>query len=71
MDFSLSEDQIAIREAVGRICASFDDDYWRECDRSGRFPDAFRAALIEGGWLGIAMPEKFFQYYGNYASAVG
>ncbi len=59
MDFSLSEDQIAIREAVGRICASFDDDYWLERDRSGTFPDAFRAALIEGGWLGIAMPEEF------------
>jgi acyl-CoA dehydrogenase len=59
MDFSLSEDQIAIREAVGRICASFDDEYWRECDRSGSFPVAFRAALIEGGWLGIAMPEEF------------
>ena len=59
MDFSLNEEQIAIREAVGRICASFDDDYWRERDRSGSFPDAFRAALIEGGWLGIAMPEEF------------
>ena len=59
MNFSLSEDQIAIREAVGRVCASFDDDYWRECDRSGDFPEAFRAALVEGGWLGIAMPEEF------------
>ena len=59
MDFSLSDEQMAIREAVGRICASFDDDYWLERDRSGSFPDAFRAALIEGGWLGIAMPEEF------------
>jgi len=59
MDFSLSEDQIAIREAVGRVCASFDDDYWHDCDRSGSFPEAFRASLIEGGWLGIAMPEEY------------
>jgi acyl-CoA dehydrogenase len=59
MDFSLSDEQMAIREAVGRICASFDDDYWLERDRSGSFPDAFLAALIEGGWLGIAMPEEF------------
>ena len=49
MDFSLSQDQIAIREAVGRICASFDDDYWRECDQCARFPEAFREALIGGG----------------------
>ena len=59
MDFSLSDEQLAIREAVGRICAAFDDDYWLERDRSGSFPDAFRTALIEGGWLGIAMPEEF------------
>ena len=59
MDFSLSQEQIAIGEAVGRICASFDDDYWRECDASARFPEAFRDALVEGGWLGIAMPEAF------------
>ena len=59
MDFSLSEEQVAIREAVERMCASFDDDYWLERDRTGTFPEAFRAALIEGGWLGIAMPEEF------------
>ena len=45
MNFALSEEQIAIREAVERICDSFDDDYWRECDRTGSFPEAFRAAL--------------------------
>jgi len=59
MDFSLSEEQLAIREAVGRICAAFDDDYWRERDRSGSFPEAFRDALVEGGWLGIAMPQEY------------
>jgi len=59
MDFSLSEEQLAIRETVGRICDAFDDDYWLERDRTGTFPDAFRAALIDGGWLGIAMPEEF------------
>jgi len=59
MDFALSEDQQAMREAVERVCASFDADYWQECDRHGRFPDAFRSALVEGGWLGIAMPEEY------------
>jgi acyl-CoA dehydrogenase len=59
MDFSLSDEQLAIREAVGRICDSFDEDYWLERDRTGTFPDEFKAALIDGGWLGIAMPEEF------------
>jgi acyl-CoA dehydrogenase len=40
MDFSLSDEQLAIREAVGRICDSFDEDYWLERDRTGTFPDA-------------------------------
>ena len=59
MDFALSEDQLAIRESVERICSAFDDDYWRERDRTGSFPEAFRDALVEGGWLGIAMPEEY------------
>ena len=33
MDFSLSEEQQAIREAIARICAQFSDDYWLEKDR--------------------------------------
>ena len=59
MDFSLSEDQLAIQEAVSRLCAGFEDDYWRERDRTGTFPNEFRRAIAEGGWLGIAMPEEY------------
>ena len=35
MEFILSEEQRAIREAVARICAPFDDSYWLERDRDG------------------------------------
>ncbi|MDX1433054.1 MAG: acyl-CoA dehydrogenase family protein [Gammaproteobacteria bacterium] len=59
MDFALSDEQLAIRESVERICARFGDDYWRERDRTGTFPTAFRDALAEGGWLGVAMPEAY------------
>jgi acyl-CoA dehydrogenase len=55
--FWLTEEQEAIREAVGRICARFDDQYWRDTDETGDFPEAFVNAVAEGGWLGIAMPE--------------
>ena len=55
--FWLSEDQEAIREAVARICAAYGDDYWRRCDDSGDFPEAFVADMAAGGWLGAAMPE--------------
>ena len=59
MDFSFSEDQKAIIEAVARTCAAFGDDYWLKHDREGGFPHEFHAAMAAGGWLGIAMPEAY------------
>jgi acyl-CoA dehydrogenase len=53
-----SDDQEAIREGVQQICADFGDDFWRETDESGRFPEPFVAAMAAGGWLGVAMPEE-------------
>lgn len=59
MDFELNEQQASIRDAIGRICADFDDSYWMSCDREGRFPEEFVARITAGGWLGIAMPEAY------------
>jgi len=59
MDFALSEQQQSIRDAVARICARFDDAYWLTHDREGGFPHDFHAAIAEGGWLGICMPERY------------
>jgi acyl-CoA dehydrogenase len=58
MNFSLTEDQLAIRAAVEKICADFGDDYWLKKDREGGFPHDFHAALAGAGWLGIAMPTE-------------
>ena len=57
MDFSFSPEQIAIRDAITKICDGFGPDYWLKLDREGGFPHDFHAALAAGGWLGIAMPE--------------
>ncbi len=57
MDFTLTPEQAAIRAEVARLCARFDDGYWLERDRTAEFPHDFHAAMAEGGWLGIAMPE--------------
>ncbi len=59
MDFSLTEDQIAIKSAIEEICLPFDDDYWLRKDNSGGFPDDFYTAIARAGWLGIAMPEAY------------
>jgi acyl-CoA dehydrogenase len=58
LDFTLSEDQQNIREAVLRQCSQFGDEYWLERDADGEFPAAFYNAMSEAGWLGIAMPES-------------
>jgi acyl-CoA dehydrogenase len=59
MDFEFSEQQLAIQDAVSRICRNFGEDYWLERDTDGNFPEEFVRAITEGGWLGIAMPEEF------------
>jgi len=59
IDFAVSPDQEALRDAIAKICARFDDDYWLNRDREGGFPHDFHQALAEGGWLGIAMPEAY------------
>jgi acyl-CoA dehydrogenase len=56
--FWYDESQEAIRDGVARTLAPFGDDYWRETDETGNFPEAFVAAMAEGGWLGVAMPES-------------
>jgi acyl-CoA dehydrogenase len=59
MDFTLSDDQEAVRQAVREICARFPDAYWREADADNAYPDEFVRALTDGGWLSILIPEEY------------
>jgi len=59
MNFELSDEQAAIKEAIKRICNRFNDNYWKEKDLTGQFPFEFHEAISNDGWLGIAMPEEF------------
>jgi len=59
MDFALSDSQEAIRDAVQKTCAPFDDAYWLKKDREGGFPHDFHKAMADAGWLGICIPERF------------
>src|ERR1700692_404281 len=58
MTFTLTPEQLEIREAVARLCQRFGDDYWLKKDTEGAFPHEFHRAMAEGGWLGVAMPEE-------------
>jgi acyl-CoA dehydrogenase len=57
VDFSLTEDQQQIRDAVLEHCSRFPDEYWLERDHEGVFPADFHKSMADAGWLGIAMPE--------------
>jgi acyl-CoA dehydrogenase len=59
MDFTEDEDHVAIAEAIRGLCARFDDDYWARCDAEHLFPWDFYAKMAAGGWVGIAIPERY------------
>jgi acyl-CoA dehydrogenase len=59
MDFSLTPDQLAIKDAIAKLCEKFNAQYWLERDREGGFPEDFYQAVAQAGWLGIAMPPQY------------
>src|SRR5687768_5852132 len=59
MNFKLTDDQLAVKAAIEKLCAPFDDDFWLARDRDGRFPHEFHQAMAKDGWLGICMPEEY------------
>ena len=59
MDFETNDEHQLIRDAIQRICAEFPDEYWSKCDSEHTFPWDFYRAMAEGGWIGIAIPEKY------------
>lgn len=59
MTDGFTEDHVDLREGVQRVCSKFPESYWRDCDERHEFPWDFYAALAEGGWIGIAVPEEY------------
>jgi acyl-CoA dehydrogenase len=59
LNFALTPEQNALREAISRVCEGFPDDYWLARDHDGHFPVELHQALARDGWLGICMPEQY------------
>jgi acyl-CoA dehydrogenase len=59
VDFAPDDDHQLIREGVRKLCSAFPDSYWDRCDADHRFPVEFYAAMAEGGWIGVAIPERY------------
>jgi acyl-CoA dehydrogenase len=54
---SFTETQLEVKAAIEQICAAFPDEYWAARDESGEYPHELHAALAQGGWIGIALPQ--------------
>ncbi|GAM89877.1 hypothetical protein ANO11243_079170 [Dothideomycetidae sp. 11243] len=52
-----SDEQLAVRDSIFKICSNFSDDYWMEHDQQEIYPHELHAALAKDGWIGIALPE--------------
>ncbi len=48
-----------IRQSIRKLCERFPETYWQKLDKDRRYPEEFVAALTEGGWLAILVPEKY------------
>jgi len=59
MDFSYTQTQNEIREAVQKLCARFGADYWRAADEKGAYPEEFVQAMTQDGWLAALIPEEY------------
>ncbi|PAU85316.1 acyl-CoA dehydrogenase [Halorubrum salipaludis] len=55
----LSERQALVRRSIRDLCSEFDDEYWRERDRTATYPQAFVDQLAADGWLGMLIPEEY------------
>ena len=56
---ALGEDFPELRAAVGRICAGYPGEYWRELERESAYPTAFIEELTRGGYLAALIPEDY------------
>lgn len=59
MDFQITDEQQLIRDAVGKVCEDFPDEYWSERDNAHEFPWDFYNAMAAAGWIGVAIPEAY------------
>ncbi|GAA3107799.1 acyl-CoA dehydrogenase family protein [Pseudonocardia yunnanensis] len=69
MDFELTDDQRAIRDAVAELCTRFPSEYWRERDAKLEYPVEFVDALGKAGWLSVLIPEEYGGGGGTVADA--
>lgn len=48
-----------IRESVRTLCAAYNEDYWRELDKTNGYPTRFVEEITNSGFLGCLIPECY------------
>ena len=46
-------------QSASEIAKNFPPEYWREKDKNHEFPEDYWKALVEAGFVGILIPEKY------------
>ena len=57
--FELTEEQLALRDAVTSLCNGFGEEYWQRVDAAGEYPEKFVQALTDAGLLAVLIPEEY------------
>jgi len=59
LDLELSAEQKMVVKAASEVAKDFDPEYWRNKDKNHEFPEDFWKALVEAGFVGLVLPEKY------------
>jgi acyl-CoA dehydrogenase len=59
LSFELTPEQKMIVNAACDVAKDFNPEYWRKKDQNHEFPEDFWKALVEAGFVGIVVPEKY------------
>lgn len=63
-----SADQRAMIDGLSQLCGRHvTEEYLRECDRSGSYPEMAMRELADAGWAALPVPEKFGGASGSVA----
>ena len=59
MDFSLTEDQQLMKDALTRLGSRYGREYWLSCTKSGKGPEELWQELARAGFVGLLIPEEY------------
>jgi len=59
MNFTLTDEQRALKAAVYELCKQYSPEYWRDLDAKREYPEAFVSELTKAGYLAALIPQEY------------